>query len=205
MYRRHFKRLLDIVLSGFGLLVLSPLFALIAVWIKLDSKGPVLFRQKRVGIHKTHFMILKFRTMRGDAPKDVPTHLLENAIQNITRCGGFLRRKSLDELPQFYNVLKGDMSIVGPRPALWNQFDLIEMREQGKANDVQPGLTGLAQVQGRDMLENEDKARFDGVYAQNVSFMLDMRCILLTLLKIGSGEGIVEGIQTARHKAEESK
>lgn len=205
MYRRYFKRLLDIVLSVFGLLLLSPLFLLLAICIKLDSKGPVFFRQKRVGKHKKLFMIIKFRTMHSNAPGDVPTHLLENANRNITRCGKVLRKSSLDELPQLLNVLKGDMSIVGPRPALWNQFDLIAMRDAAGANDVLPGIAGLAQVKGRDRLENDEKAKYDGIYAQHIGFRLDMRCILKAVINIGSGEGIVEGIQPARHRAEESK
>ena len=205
MYRRYIKRLLDIIGSVLCLLILSPLLLLLALFVKLDSKGPVLFRQKRVGIHKKYFMILKFRTMRTDAPCEVPTHLLENAHQNITRCGKGLRKKSLDELPQLINIFKGDMSFVGPRPALWNQFDLIEMRDQTHANDVLPGLTGLAQVQGRDMLENAEKAKYDGIYAQNVSFKLDVKCILHTLAKIGTGEGIVEGIPKPPRPSEGSK
>lgn len=204
MYRRYGKRWLDVALSIGGLLLLSPLLLLIALWIKLDSRGPVFFFQKRVGIHKRHFMIWKFRTMCEDAPGEVPTHLLENPDQNITRSGRILRRKSLDELPQLVNVLKGDMSVVGPRPALWNQFDLIAMRDEAHANDVLPGLTGLAQVRGRDTLENADKAKYDGIYAQNVSLRLDLRCILRTLAKIGSGEGILEGAQH-RRRPEENK
>jgi O-antigen biosynthesis protein WbqP len=205
MYRRYFKRWLDIAISIIGLLLLSPLFLLLALCVKLDSRGPVFFRQKRVGIHKTHFMIIKFRTMRIDAPGDVPTHLLENAHRNITRCGKYLRKSSLDELPQLINVLRGDMSIVGPRPALWNQFDLIALRDQTGANDVLPGIAGLAQVKGRDRLENGDKAKYDGIYARNIGFRLDMKCILRAVGNIGIGEGIVEGIQPARRKAEESK
>jgi len=202
MYRRHFKRWTDVVRSIFFLILLSPLFGVLALLIKLDSKGPVFFRQKRVGIHKTYFLIYKFRTMRMDAPVDVPTHLLRNADQNITRLGRFLRKTSLDELPQLLNVLKGVMSIVGPRPALWNQFDLIEMREQVGANDVLPGLTGLAQVMGRDKLTNREKARYDGLYVRNMSFLLDMKCILRTVIKIGRGDGIVEGMQPERQKTE---
>jgi O-antigen biosynthesis protein WbqP len=204
MYRRHVKRWLDVVLSIGGLILLSPLFLILAIWIKLDSKGPVLFFQKRVGIRKTHFTIWKFRTMHVGAPGDVPTNMLENPEQNITRCGRILRRKSLDELPQLVNVLKGDMSVVGPRPALWNQYDLIALRDEAHANDVLPGLTGLAQVKGRDTLENAEKARYDGIYAQNVGFRLDMRCILRTLAKIGTGDGIVEGVRS-RRQAEENK
>ncbi len=205
MYRRFFKRWIDVLFALCGFILLSPLFLLISLWIKLDSKGPVFFFQKRVGIHKTHFKIWKFRTMKTDAPGDVPTHLLENATQNITRCGGFLRRKSLDELPQLINVLKGEMSIVGPRPALWNQFDLIELRDLEKANDVLPGLTGLAQVRGRDRLENAEKAKYDGLYARNISLKLDMQCVLHTFSKIGNGQDIVEGMQASGRQAGENK
>ncbi len=205
MYRRYIKRWIDVLLALCGIIILSPLFLLISLWIKLDSKGPVFFFQKRVGIRKTYFQIWKFRTMKTDAPGDVPTHLLENATQNITRCGGFLRRNSLDELPQLINVLKGEMSIVGPRPALWNQFDLIELRDRENANDVLPGLTGLAQVRGRDRLENAQKAKYDGEYARNVSFRLDLECVLLTFSKVGGGKDIVEGAQTAGRQAGENK
>ncbi|HPF87816.1 MAG TPA: sugar transferase [Candidatus Limiplasma sp.] len=204
MYQKHIKRLLDVVLSFCILLILSPLLLIIALVIKLDSKGPVFFAQKRVGIHKSYFMISKFRTMRTDTPEGVPTHLLENPQQHITRCGEYLRRKSLDELPQFFNVLRGDMAIIGPRPALWNQYDLIEMRDETGANDVMPGITGLAQVHGRDELSNAEKAKLDGLYAQNISFMLDLKCFLRTIVKAGSGDGIVEGIQ-ARQDSEENR
>ena len=161
------KRLMDIILSLAGLILLSPLFLLLIVLIKLDSKGPVLFKQKRVGLHKSHFYILKFRTMRIDTPKDTPTHLLENPDQWITKMGKFLRKTSLDELPQIINILKGEMSIIGPRPALWNQYDLIEERDKYGANDVPPGLTGLAQINGRDELPTEVKAGLDGEYVDN--------------------------------------
>ena len=205
MYQRHCKRMADIIQSIFFLFLLSPLFGLIALLIKLDSKGPVFFRQKRVGIHKTYFMIYKFRTMRMNAPGDVPTHLLENAEHNITRLGRFLRKTSLDELPQLINVLKGEMSVVGPRPALWNQFDLIEMRDRVDANDVLPGMTGLAQVRGRDKLSNQDKAKYDGIYVHHISFLLDVKCIIRTFITIGSGDGIVEGMQTEHKKAANGK
>ena len=205
MYQKHFKRWLDVVLSICAMFVLIPVFLVIALCIKMDSRGPVFFLQKRIGIHKKHFMIIKFRTMRTEAPKGVATHLLENPTQYITRCGSFLRKKSLDELPQFFNVLKGDMSIVGPRPALWNQYDLIAMRDETGANDVLPGITGLAQVHGRDEIENDEKAKLDGLYAHNISFMLDAKCFFKTLVKAGSGDGIVEGIKQARQDTEESQ
>jgi O-antigen biosynthesis protein WbqP len=188
-----FKRVFDFVLSLLALLVLSPVFILLMVAIKLDSPGPILFKQKRVGIHKSHFNILKFRTMRIDTPKDTPTHLLENPQQWITRVGKFLRKTSLDELPQIINILKGDMSIVGPRPALWNQYDLIEERDRYKANDVPVGLTGWAQVNGRDELEIPLKAKLDGEYVLKMSLWMDIKCIFLTAFKILKSEGVVEG------------
>ena len=193
MYQKFGKRLLDILLSGLGILVLSPVLLVLVIAIKLDSPGPVLFRQKRVGIHKTHFHILKFRTMRIDTPKDTPTHLLDNPQQWITRVGGFLRKTSLDELPQLFQIFTGKMSIVGPRPALWNQFDLIELRDQVGANDLRPGLTGWAQINGRDELPLEVKARFDGEYVQRISFWFDCKCFLGTVLSVLKHDGVVEG------------
>ena len=156
------KKILDRLLALVGLCILSPVFLILVAAIKLDSKGPVLFRQKRVGINKTYFNILKFRTMKIDTPKDMPTHLLKDPQQYITKVGGFLRKTSLDELPQIINILKGDMAIVGPRPALWNQYDLIEERDKYGANDILPGLTGWAQINGRDELPIAVKARLDG-------------------------------------------
>lgn len=187
------KRVFDLILALFALVVLSPLFLVLIIAIKLDSPGPILFKQKRVGIHKTHFNILKFRTMRIDTPKDTPTHLLENPQQWITKVGRFLRKTSLDELPQIINILKGDMSIVGPRPALWNQYDLIDERDKYGANDVPVGLTGWAQINGRDELEIPLKAKLDGEYVKKMSLMMDIRCIVLTALKIVKSEGVVEG------------
>jgi len=188
-----FKRLMDIVLSLFGLIVLSPVFLIIIVAIKLDSKGPVLFKQKRVGIHKSHFYILKFRTMRIDTPKDIPTHLLDNPDQWITRVGRFLRKTSLDELPQIWNILMGQMSIIGPRPALWNQYDLIEERDKYGANDVPVGLTGWAQINGRDELPIEVKAKLDGEYAQNIGLKMDLKCFFGSIVSVLKKDGIVEG------------
>lgn len=193
MYKKHIKRLLDICLSGIGLIIVSPLFLLLIFFIKLDSHGPVLFKQKRVGIHKRHFYILKFRTMRIDTPKDMPTHMLKNPEQYITKVGKFLRKTSLDELPQIINILKGDMSIIGPRPALWNQYDLIEERDKYGANDVMPGLTGWAQINGRDELEIPVKAELDGEYVRHMSFQLDCRCFLGTIVKVIKHDGVVEG------------
>ena len=192
MYK-FFKRTLDIVLSFLGMIVLSPFFLLLVLAIKLDSKGPVLFKQKRVGLHKKHFYILKFRTMRIDTPKDTPTHLLENPEQWITKVGKFLRKTSLDELPQIWNIFVGDMSIIGPRPALWNQYDLIEERDRYGANDVLPGLTGWAQIHGRDELPIGKKAELDGYYVQHLSFGLDVRCFFGTIKRVAKSEGVVEG------------
>ncbi len=192
MYR-SIKRGIDIVLSFVGLVILSPLFLLLILAVRLDSRGPVLFRQKRVGIHKSHFNILKFRTMRTDTPKDMPTHLLKDPEQYITRVGRFLRKTSLDELPQIVNILKGDMSIVGPRPALWNQYDLIQERDKYGANDVRPGLTGWAQINGRDELEIPVKAKFDGEYVKKMGFLMDVRCFFGTFLSVLRADGVVEG------------
>ncbi len=193
MYQKFIKRLIDIALSGIGIVVLSPVLLVLVIAIKLDSPGPVLFRQKRVGIHKTHFSILKFRTMRIDTPKDTPTHLLENPQQWITRVGGFLRKTSLDELPQIFNIFAGHMSIIGPRPALWNQFDLIAERDKYGANDVLPGLTGWAQINGRDELPIDVKARLDGEYVQRLSFAFDVKCFFGTIASVLRHDGVVEG------------
>lgn len=201
MYQ-HIKRVLDFGLSLLGLIILSPLFIVLVIWIKLDSKGPVLFRQKRVGRNKAHFQILKFRTMRVDTPKDMPTHLLANPQQYITRAGRFLRKSSLDELPQIFNILKGDMAIVGPRPALFNQYDLIEERDKYGANAIRPGLTGWAQVNGRDELEIPVKAALDGEYVKNISFGFDVKCLLKTVVSVFKHEGVVEG-GTGNMKKEE--
>ena len=193
MYQRYCKRLLDFVLSLAACIVLAPVMLAIAVWIKIDSPGPVFFRQRRVGAHKTHFNILKFRTMRGDTPHDVPTHLLKNADSYITKSGAFLRKTSLDELPQIYNILVGEMAIIGPRPALYNQYDLIEATDRVHANDVRPGLTGLAQVNGRDELPIDVKARYDGEYAANITFLGDMKIFFGTFGYVFHRKGVVEG------------
>lgn len=192
MYMK-FKRLIDITLSFIGLIVLSPIFLILIIAIKIDSRGPVLFKQKRVGINKTHFNILKFRTMRIDTPKDTPTHLLSNPEKYITNMGKFLRKTSLDELPQIWNIFVGQMSIIGPRPALWNQHDLILERDKYGANDVPPGLTGWAQINGRDELEIDVKARLDGEYAEKVGFMMDVRCFFGTIFSVLRSDGVVEG------------
>lgn len=193
MYRNGVKRILDVIFAGFLIPLLFPFCLAIAVWIKLDSKGPIVFRQKRIGIDDTTFDILKFRTMRADAPKDVPTHQLHDADRWLTRAGRILRRTSMDELPQIWNILKGDMSFIGPRPALWNQDDLIALRKANGANRVKPGLTGLAQVHGRDILSVRDKARYDGVYAANVTFAMDCKCTWKTVIAIVTGRDVVEG------------
>lgn len=193
MKYQAFKRFLDFVLSLLAFCVLSPLLAAVSLAVKLDSKGPVVFRQKRIGKDKTHFEMLKFRTMRTDTPKDMPTHLLKNPDAFITKVGSFLRKTSLDELLQLINIIKGEMSIVGPRPALWNQFDLIAERDKYGANSVRPGLTGWAQVNGRDELEIPEKARLDGEYVKNMSLLLDIRCILKTVLGVLRSDGVVEG------------
>lgn len=189
------KRTIDIVLSIIGLIVLSPFIIILIILMKLDSKGPILFKQRRVGIHKTHFEILKFRTMKIDTPKNTPTHLLENPDQWITRVGKILRKTSLDELPQIINILKGEMSIIGPRPALWNQYDLIEERDKYGANDIQPGLTGLAQITGRDELPITEKAAIDGKYTKNISFTMDVKCFFGTITSVLKSDGVVEGKQ----------
>lgn len=193
MYTRYIKRPLDFVLSLAGIIVLSPVLLVIVICIKVSSPGPIFFKQKRVGIHKTHFNILKFRTMRIDTPKDVPTHLLENPDQYITGIGKFLRKTSLDELPQLFNILKGDMAVIGPRPALWNQYDLIAERDRYGANDILPGLTGWAQINGRDELEIDVKARLDGEYVQKMSFLFDCKCFFGTITSVLHHDGVVEG------------
>ena len=175
------------------MICLSWLIFILSVAIKLDSPGPVFFRQKRVGKNKKHFQILKFRTMRIDTPHDMPTHLLQDPDQYITRVGRFLRRTSLDELPQLWNIFVGDMAVIGPRPALWNQYDLLDARDQYGANDLRPGLTGWAQIHGRDELEIPEKARLDGYYAQNLSFGLDVRCFFGTIKAVLAHDGVVEG------------
>ena len=205
MYKK-IKRGMDFVMALMGLIILSPVFLILIIAIKLDSRGPVLFKQKRMGIHKTHFHILKFRTMRIDTPKDVPTHLLKNPEQYITKVGRFLRRTSLDELPQIVNILKGDMAVVGPRPALWNQYDLIAERDTYGANDVRPGLTGWAQINGRDELEIPVKAKLDGDYTDALlhgkGFSMDCRCFFGTFLSVLREEGVLEGGTGTIHAAE---
>lgn len=195
MYERYVKRVLDVLISAAGLVVLSPLLLLIAIAIKLTSKGPVIFRQKRYGKDRGFFEICKFRTMRVNAPKDVPTNDLRGAKTYITPVGRGLRKTSLDELPQLWNILKGEMSVIGPRPALWNQDDLMALRDKYGASMIRPGLSGWAQVNGRDYLSRDldKKARRDGEYAAHVSFGFDLKCFLLTIVKVFNRQGIVEG------------
>lgn len=184
---------MDILLSACAILVLLPVYLILALAIKMDDPGPIFFRQKRVGKGKTHFHILKFRTMKMDTPRDCPTHLLENPQQYITRVGGFLRKTSLDELPQIFQIFTGKMSVIGPRPALWNQFDLIEERDKYGANDIRPGLTGWAQINGRDELPIDVKARLDGEYVEKCSFLFDLKILIGTVFSVARHEGVVEG------------
>ncbi|EPM7557856.1 MULTISPECIES: sugar transferase [Enterococcus] len=193
MYKDGLKRGIDFLLSLVGIIVLSPILLILCIAIKIDSKGPVIFKQKRVGKNKSHFYIYKFRTMKVDTPQETPTHLLSNPDFFITRVGKFLRKTSLDELPQLFNILKGDMAVIGPRPALWNQYDLIEERDKYHANDIRPGLTGLAQISGRDELEIDYKARLDGQYTANITPMMDLKCFFGTIISVFKSEGVVEG------------
>lgn len=185
----------DRIMAGIGLIVLLPVFVGIAAAVKCEEgwKSPVFFKQKRVGIHKSYFNLYKFRSMRMDTPHDMPTHLLADPEQYLTKIGKWLRRTSLDELPQLWNIFKGDMALIGPRPALWNQYDLLEERDKYGANDVKPGLTGWAQTHGRDELEIEEKAKLDGYYVANMGIALDIRCLLHTIVSVLKSDGVVEG------------
>lgn len=200
MVYQKIKRVIDFILSLTAIIILFPVLLILVIAIKAESCGPIFFKQKRVGIHKSHFMIYKFRTMRMDTPKDVPTHLLENPDQYITKVGHFLRKTSLDELPQLINIVKGDMAIVGPRPALWNQYDLIAERDKYHANDILPGLTGWAQINGRDELEIPVKAKLDGEYVKKLSFLFDLRCLFGTVFSVLRSDGVVEGGTGTLHK-----
>ena len=203
------KRIIDFVISLLALIFLSPLFLVLAIWIKADSKGPVFFKQKRIGKDRAFFQIYKFRTMRSDTPKDTPTHLLNDPASFITKSGSFLRKTSLDELPQLINILKGEMAVIGPRPALWNQDDLADERDKYGANDVLPGLSGWAQINGRDELPIPIKARLDGDYVQKMSFLFDVKCIIGTVLSVIKSDGVVEGgtgvIEKAKKDLKENK
>lgn len=187
------KRIIDFILSLLGLIILFPLFLVIAIWIKVDSPGPIFFKQKRVGQHKELFEIYKFRTMRSNTPSDMPTHLLGDPASFITNSGAFLRKTSLDELPQLINIIKGEMAVIGPRPALWNQDDLVAERDKYNANDILPGLTGWAQVNGRDELPIPTKAKLDGEYVEQMSFAMDVKCFFLTIKSVISSDGVSEG------------
>lgn len=202
IYSNYIKRMIDFILSLMGLIILSPVFIILCIWIKIDSRGPILFKQKRFGKNKSFFYIYKFRTMRIDTPSDMPTHMLSNPEQYITVAGKFLRKTSLDELPQIINILKGEMAIIGPRPALWNQEDLISERDKYKANDIKPGLTGWAQINGRDELEIEVKAKLDGDYVKRMSFLFDLKCFFGTITSVLKHEGVVEGGTGELHKEE---
>ena len=206
MYNKFFKRLIDLVLSFFAIIILALPMLVIALIIKIDDPGPVFFKQKRVGENKTHFYLLKYRSMKMSTPHDTPTHLLENPEQYITKVGRFLRKSSLDELPQIYNIFVGKMSIIGPRPALWNQYDLIAERDKYGANDVKPGLTGWAQINGRDELEIPVKAKLDGEYVEKLSFSFDCKCFFGTIVSVLRSDGVVEGgTGEMKKKAEKEK
>lgn len=197
MYKSFVKRTIDVVLSGLGIIILSPVWLILAIAIKVDDPGPVFFRQKRIAKNKNgekqFFQIFKYRSMKMCTPHDTPTHLLENPEQYITRVGGFLRKTSLDELPQIFNIFKGEMSIIGPRPALWNQDDLYDERAKYGANNVFPGLTGWAQINGRDELEIDAKAKLDGEYVKKMSFGFDCKCFFGTIFSVLRSDGVVEG------------
>ncbi len=204
-YIANLKPILDTILSFFGLLLLSPVFLIIVLAIVVDDPGPIFFTQKRVGKGKTFFRLHKFRSMKMSTPHDVPTHQLSNPEQYITRVGKFLRKTSLDELPQIWDIFRGKMSIIGPRPALWNQADLVAQREQYAANDVTPGLTGWAQINGRDALEIPVKAKLDGEYVNKQSFLFDCKCFWGTIVSVLKHEGVVEGGTGQLHKQEQFK
>ena len=205
MYSKFFKRLIDLFLSTLGIIILALPMGVIALIIKITDPGPVLFKQKRVGIHKSYFNLYKFRSMKMCTPKDCPTHLLENPEQYITKIGRFLRKSSLDELPQLFNIWSGKMSIIGPRPALWNQDDLVAERDKYGANDVKPGLTGWAQINGRDELEIPVKAKLDGEYVEKMSFLFDCKCFFGTITSVLKSDGVVEGGTGEMKKQEEQK
>ncbi|MBS5600232.1 MAG: sugar transferase [Coprobacillus cateniformis] len=193
MYRNCIKRIIDIIMSFLGIIVLSPVLIVLSIFIKMTSPGPVLFKQERVGKNNKNFKIYKFRSMRTDTPKDVPTHMLEDPEQYITKIGKFMRKTSLDELPQLFNILKGEMSVIGPRPSLPNQYDLNELRNKNGASSIRPGLTGLAQISGRDELEIEVKANLDGEYAMEITLFKDIKLFFSTILSVIRSDGIKEG------------
>ncbi len=205
MYIKFLKRTIDIIVSGIGLLVLFIPMIIVAIVIFCEDPGNVIFKQKRIGIHKKYFNLYKFRSMKTNTPHDMPTHMLENPEQYILKSGKIIRKLSIDELPQLLNIFKGDMSIIGPRPALWNQDDLIEERDKYRANDVKPGLTGWAQINGRDELEIPVKARYDGEYVENISFIFDCKCFFGTILSVLKSDGVVEGKVTAVSEEEKEE
>lgn len=200
MYKKVVKRVIDLVLSGIGIIVAAIPMLIVAVIIKIDSPGPVFFKQKRVGIHKSYFNIIKFRSMPTSAPKDTPTHELKNAASLLSPFQEKMRKYSIDEIPQLFNIFAGSMSFVGPRPALWNQYDLIAERDKYGANDVKPGLTGWAQINGRDELAIDVKARFDGEYVEKLSFAFDVKCFFGTFFKVATAEGVSEGGPSSESK-----
>lgn len=204
IYQKAIKRFIDIILSLIGIVVLAIPMAIFALIIRIEDPGPVIFRQKRVGLHKSYFNVLKFRSMKMLTPHDMPTHMLENPDQYILKCGRWMRKMSIDELPQLFNIFVGEMSIIGPRPALWNQYDLIAERDKYGANDVKPGLTGWAQINGRDELEISDKARLDGEYVEKMSFVFDCKCFFGTIKSVLRHDGVVEG-GTGEMKREEQE
>jgi O-antigen biosynthesis protein WbqP len=193
IYENKIKRMIDFALSLIGVVILFPVFLIISLLIKLETPGSIFFRQRRIGKGKLTFLIYKFRSMRMDTPENVPTHQLVSSDTYLTKIGSFLRKTSLDELPQLFNILKGEMSFIGPRPALWNQEDLIAKRDQYGVNEIRPGLTGLAQVSGRDELEIEEKARLDGEYVKCISFWLDCKIFMKTIFSVFKHDGVVEG------------
>ena len=205
LYERLFKRIIDAVLSFLGLVILSPVFLFLIIWIKIDDPGPVFFVQKRVGKNKKFFALHKFRSMKMSTPHDMPTHMLQDPEQYITKAGKFLRKSSLDELPQIWDIFRGKMSIIGPRPALWNQADLVAEREKYAANDVMPGLTGWAQINGRDELEIDVKAKLDGDYCRKLSLRMDIKCFFGTIISVLKSDGVVEGGTGELHKQESKK
>ncbi|WIG36684.1 sugar transferase [Bacillus toyonensis] len=205
IYKKSLKQIIDVIVAIIGLIVSSPVFLLLIICIKLDSKGPVLFKQRRIGKGKKEFYILKFRTMRIDTPKDMPTHLLEDPDMYITKVGKFLRKTSLDELPQIINIIKGEMSIIGPRPALWNQYDLIKERDKYGANDVIPGLTGWAQINGRDELPIDVKAKLDGEYVDKLSSLFDLKVFFMTIKSVLKSEGVKEGKSNSSERNSETR
>ncbi|MCD7791362.1 MAG: sugar transferase [Bacteroides thetaiotaomicron] len=203
VYLKFFKRFIDVVLSGLGLIILAIPMGMVAIAIKIEDPGPAIFKQKRVGIHKSYFSLYKFRSMKVATP-DIPTHLMENPEQYITKVGKFIRKTSIDELPQMWNIFKGDMTIIGPRPALWNQDDLIAERDKYGANDVKPGLTGWAQINGRDELEIPVKAKLDGDYVKRMGFGMDLRCFFGSIFAVLREDGVVEGGTGEMKKKEET-